>query len=186
MPRYQPETFTAEISMSRHVHMNHTRPAWVYWSLAFGFGPIIAAALAWPWLSRLSTLLVAQLIEQPESAVQVVPIRLAVHLALPTLALFLALRWSKLGRWLAISRLVLAPLLLANALLLGRVALLMTEFALGEITHLRLALEPATIATAAVALGLAATAIVLTTVWYRWLSLNPRWVSRCHSLLIER
>jgi hypothetical protein len=171
--------------MSNPLPVVRYRPAWVYWSLAFGFGPIVAAAVAWPWLSGLTTFLVAHLIEPPDSRIQVIPIRLAVHMGLPTVALYLVLRLCRLGHWLALSRLALALLLLANATMLSHVALLITEYAQGAISHLRLALEPATSAAAMVLLGLAATTISLTTAWYRWLASSPIRAFRWRSMLIE-
>lgn len=162
------------------------RPWWVYWCLALSFGPVIASALARPWLSGLTTTLVAYLVEQPESGVQIVHIRLAVHMGLPTLAMYAVLRLSGLGRWLALSRMALTLLLLVTATLLTHVGLLMTEFALGTVLSLRLALQNANGAVAAACLGLATVVIALTTAWYRWLSLSSSRAGKCRWWLTER
>jgi hypothetical protein len=45
--------------------------------------------------------------------------RMATHLVLPTLAVFLVLRLTRLGSWLAPNRLALGALLMADALILG-------------------------------------------------------------------
>lgn len=173
------------MTMPRHTALANSRPSWIYWSLAFGFGPLIAATLVWPWLADLSTLLVARLIGQPVSSTETLPVRLAVHMAMPTLALFLALRLSGLGRWLAISKLALTFVLLANAVFLANVALMINEYAFGTDFSLRLSLGPAMGAAATALTSLGAAAVVLTTFWYRWVLTSPTRLRKCRMLMVD-
>lgn len=161
------------------------RPAWMHLSLALLFGPVALALTLSPWLSDLA--------EQFLAAHQVVfndyrflrAVSGLLHVASATFAGFLALRYTRLGQWLAINRLVLLLVLPADALVLAHCGALVNEVLFHGSSTLRYWMPTHGGSVMAWLLGGAAGALALSTTWYRLVTHRSAWVGRCRRMLAE-
>lgn len=90
-------------------------PLWMLASMAFAFGPLLAWLLLDAQLAEANTWLVAALAIDVEQH-SMLPTRLLLRVALPSLLLLGLLRFTRLGRWIVLTPIALGLLLVENAL----------------------------------------------------------------------
>ena len=99
----------------------HRRPLWMLAALAFGMSPLMSWLLSSP-LADANTWLASVFQLGPEDRETIHLTRLLLRVVLPTCLLLLLLRFTSLGRWLVVTPLLLAPLLVEDALFLLHVS----------------------------------------------------------------
>ncbi len=162
------------------------RPSWIYWPVALAFGPVLAGTTkGYGWLNRLSSLLVAHLVERPQSSADTLAISIAVHLVLPTLVLYGLLSMTRLGSWLAISKLVLLTALTADGMLLIHTGARISDAFIAPEAGARLMLGDGFHIAGLIAFGAAAALLVGSTLWHRALAGSTRWRSTLANWLRE-
>lgn len=149
------------------------RPAWLLAMVAWPLGVLIQGITG--GLDNLPQALLTLMgwLDEP-TRLQRLAAALVSNMLLPTLAVFVLLRWTRLGHWLAPNRLALIGLALANGLMLFIVlhgvyqaANNMPPYLMGTLKHV---IHPAT--TAAVIGGLGA--LFVSTLWHRVLRHNAQ------------
>jgi hypothetical protein len=107
------------------------------------------------------------------------------HLVVPALLVFLVLKATRLGAWLAPNRLAIGCLLVADAVLVGMAVRSLVLASIGEPPFVSGAL--AAVATPVVVASLAAglVALLASTIWHRMVSDKGQAVNRCTALLRE-
>jgi len=162
------------------------RPSWIYWPVALTFGPLLAGTTkGYGWLNDLSALLVRHFVVRPQSWADTLAISIAVHLVLPTFVLYGLLSMTRLGSWLAISKLVLLTVLVADAMLLIHTGARISDAFIAPEVGARMKLGEGFHIAGLVAFSAAAALLIGSTLWHRALAGSARWRSTLANWLRE-
>ena len=160
------------------------RPIWMLAAMAYPVGVLINFLTGgWDNLSDALLMLLGWLDSQTLLQRHIVGVMS--HQVVPALLVFLVLKTTRLGAWLAPNRLALGCLLVADAVLVGMALRALVLASMGEPPFVSGAL--AAVATPLVAASLLAglVALLASTIWHRVVKDKRQAVDRCRALLRE-
>ena len=161
-----------------------SRPSWMLLAIALPVGVLVNTLTGgWENLSGSFLMLMGWLSEA--TALQRHTARLVSHILVPTVLVFLLLKATRIGAWLAPNRLALGCLLVADAVLVGVALRSLLLAAMGEPPFVTgtLAAVATPVVVASLAVGLVA--LLGSTVWHRLVRDKSKVVLWCKSLLRE-